>query len=321
MPQANITVLGSINMDLVFRTPRMPKSGETLSGHEFLQIAGGKGANQAVAAARQGAAVHLIACVGNDEHGATSLRGLEAEAIATDLISTTPDAATGVAGIFVDDAGNNSIVIAPGANALMSLQQIDKARPVIAKSALFICQLETPLNTVEHAITLASQEGVPVIFNPAPVCRLRDSLLAKVTYLVVNETEAEQLSGIPVTDHASAHTAAQRLRERGARIVLLTMGAEGVCIADADSSTIHPAIPVTAVDSTAAGDTFVGAFAHAITLGLTLQQACNEAQHAAALAVTKTGAQTSIPYRHQVISFMHTTSANKSPETLRLKEQ
>ena len=314
MSQTNITVVGSINIDLVFRTPRMPKSGETLCGHEFLQIAGGKGANQAVAAARQGAQVHMVACVGNDSHGTLSLRGLEAESIASDLITITSAAPTGVAGIFVDDAGNNSIVIAAGANALLSTAHIDAARSSILTTKLLICQLETPLATVEYAIQLAYNASIPVIFNPAPVCPLSDALLAQVSYLIVNETEAEQLSGIAVTDYTSAQLASTRLRTRGAKVVLLTMGAQGLCITDANASRIYPAIKVCVIDSTAAGDTFVGAFADATACGLALDDACNEAQYAAALAVTRIGAQPSIPYRQDVIKFMDTTAQQQQQQ-------
>lgn len=301
----NVVVVGSINMDLVFRTPRMPGVGETISGHEFVQIAGGKGANQAVAASRQGAVTTMIACVGNDSYGKQSLSGLQADGIDTDFISAVDHVATGVAGIFVDDHGNNSIVIAPGANAQLTPADIDEARDVICKADLLICQCETPLATVTAAIQLAFEHGVKVVFNPAPAIPLPDDLLAKVSYLVVNETEATQLSGINVIDISSAQKASENLLARGAACVLLTMGEHGVCIAEKNNIHHHaPAINVEVIDTTAAGDTFVGAFATAIGRGLSILDATNEAQFSAALAVTKLGAQSSIPYREEVIRWM-----------------
>lgn len=300
----NIVVVGSINMDLVFRTPRMPGVGETISGHEFVQIAGGKGANQAVAAARQGAVTTLIACVGNDFYGQQSLSGLQTDGIATNFISALNNVATGVAGIFVDDHGNNSIVIAPGANAQLTPAHIDKAREVICSADLLICQCETPLATVTKAIQLAFEHNVKVLFNPAPAIPLPDDLLAKVSYLTVNETEATQISGINVTDIPSAQLASARLLERGAACVLLTMGEHGVCVAEKNNNYHLPAIRVNVIDTTAAGDTFVGAFAFGIGRGLSVPDAVNEAQFSAALAVTKLGAQSSIPYRKEVVRFM-----------------
>ncbi|PRC91367.1 ribokinase [Solimicrobium silvestre] len=303
-PSPNITVVGSINMDLVFRTPRMPAVGETISGHEFVQIKGGKGANQAVAAARQGAVTTLIACVGNDAYGQQSLSGLHADDIVTDFISIINHCATGVAGIFVDDSGHNSIVIAPGANAQLSPSHIDAAKHAISSATLLLCQCETPLATVSAAIQIAHEHGVKVVFNPAPAIPLPDALLAKVSYLIVNETEAEQLSGIKVTNLTTAQTASKNLLNRGAACVLLTMGEQGVCITEQHNSQHIPAIKVTVIDTTAAGDTFVGAFATAIGLGLSTIEAAKQAQYSAALTVTKLGAQSSIPTKAEVERFM-----------------
>lgn len=306
--QPNITVVGSINMDLVFRTPRMPAVGETISGYDFVQIAGGKGANQAVAAARQGAATTFIACVGDDAHGQQSISGLQADGIVTEFIRIAPNVATGVAGIFVDDHGNNSIVIAPGANAQLTPVHINQAKEAICNADLLICQCETPLATVTVAIQLAFDHCVKVLFNPAPAIPLPDELLAKVSYLIVNETEATQLSGVHVIDVASAKIASDNLLARGIPCVLLTMGEHGVCVAElAGQTNAHhhlPAIPVHVIDTTAAGDTFVGAFATAIGRGLSVLDATNEAQFSAALAVTKLGAQSSIPYREEVVRLM-----------------
>lgn len=299
-----ICVVGSINMDLVFRTPRMPALGETISGHEFVQIAGGKGANQAVAAARQGARTTFIACVGDDAYGEQSLNGLQREGIVTDFICTAPGCATGVAGIFVDDQGRNSIVIAPGANATLRPEHVQPA--AIRDARLLICQCETPLATIQAAMHIANQHGVQVVFNPAPAIALPDDIFALVDYLIVNETEAGQLSAVPVTDPSSAAAAAKQLLNKGVHYVLVTLGAEGVCIAMPGQFHHLPGIKVSVVDSTAAGDTFVGAFATAIGRGLNELEAAQEAQYCAALAVTKLGAQSSIPHQIDVEKFKST---------------
>lgn len=299
-----ITVVGSVNMDLVFRTPRMPAVGETLHGHEFRQIPGGKGANQAVAAARQGAQVSFIGAVGDDGFGEFSRRCLADEGIELSHLATVPGVATGVAGILVDDNGNNSIVLAAGANGTVDVAQVEAAAAAIASARLLLCQLETPLASVTEAIRIARAQGVQVILNPAPAQALADELLQQVNYLIVNETEAGQLSGISVTDQSSAQSASQNLLRRGVGAVLLTMGEHGALITDAGGSQFIPAVKVDVVDTTAAGDTFVGAFAVGLANGLSLLDASREAQYAAALTVTKLGAQTSIPHRQEVLQFM-----------------
>jgi ribokinase len=299
-----ITVVGSVNMDLVFRTPRMPAVGETLHGHEFRQIPGGKGANQAVAAARQGADVSFIGAVGNDGFGDFSRQCLHAEGINVDQLRCVADVATGVAGILVEDNGSNSIVLAAGANATVTGQQIEAARATIASAKILLCQLETPLTSVERAISIAREEGVKVVLNPSPVQDLSPALLKQVDYLILNETEALQLSGIEVTSQASAQQASRRLLEMGVRTILLTMGGNGALITDAEGSQFIPAIKVDVVDTTAAGDTFAGAFAVGIANGLSVLNASIEAQYTAALTVTQLGAQTSIPHRQTVLEFM-----------------
>lgn len=299
-----ITVVGSINIDLVFRTPRMPLVGETITGDEFRQIPGGKGANQAVAAARQGADVAFVGCVGDDGFGQQALAGLHGDAIDTQCISVIAAMATGVAGILVDSTGHNSIVVTPGANGEVSTARVDAAGATIAASQSLVCQLEIPLASVVHAIDIARNNGVTVIFNPAPTQALPADLLAKVDYLIVNETEAAQLSGISVTDQGSAAHAAQALRAQGAGTVLLTMGEHGVGIIDAHGSRFLPAVRVDVIDTTAAGDTFAGALAVGLGCGLTVDVASMEAQYTAALTVTKLGAQTSIPSRAEVLRFM-----------------
>lgn len=299
-----ITVVGSVNMDLVFRTPRMPAVGETLHGHEFCQIPGGKGANQAVAAARQGAQVSFIGAVGDDGFGSFSRDCLAAEGMELTHLARVAGVATGVAGILVDDSGSNSIVLAAGANATLTAAQVDAATAAIAGAQLLVCQLETPLATVTRAIEIARAQGVKVILNPAPAQDLTDALLAQVDYLILNETEASQLSGITVVDQDSAKAASEQILQRGTGTVLLTMGEHGALITESTGSQFIPAVKVDVVDTTAAGDTFVGAFAVGLANGLSVIDASREAQYTAALTVTKLGAQTSIPQRQQVLDFM-----------------
>jgi len=299
-----ITVVGSVNMDLVFRTPRMPAVGETLHGHEFCQIPGGKGANQAVAAARQGAQVSFIGAVGDDGFGSFSRDCLAAEGMELTHLARVAGVATGVAGILVDDSGSNSIVLAAGANATLTAAQVDAATAAIAGAQLLVCQLETPLATVTRAIEIARAQGVKVILNPAPAQDLTDALLAQVDYLILNETEASQLSGIAVVGQDSAKAASEQILRRGTGTVLLTMGEHGALITESTGSQFIPAVKVDVVDTTAAGDTFVGAFAVGLANGLSVIDASREAQYTAALTVTKLGAQTSIPQRQQVLDFM-----------------
>jgi ribokinase len=298
-----IAVVGSLNMDLVVRIPRMPLPGETLTGSDFRTIPGGKGANQAVAAARMGARVSLIGCIGADAFAAQLREGLAADGIELDHLSAVHDAPTGVAVILVDAASQNFIVLAPGANATLTPQSIDRASAAIEQAQMLLCQLETPLPAVQHAIEIAHRHHKPVVLNPAPARPLSGELLAQVDYLVPNETEAALLSGIEVSDNASAENAAQRLRSQGAKVVLLTLGAKGVLIADGDTTRLLPAPAVKAVDTTAAGDTFVGAFAVGLLEGLPLPDAVMFGQRAAAISVTRFGAQTSVPYRHEIDRF------------------
>lgn len=307
-----IAVVGSVNMDLVFRATRMPVSGETIKGKEFHQIPGGKGANQAVAAARQGARVSFIASVGGDGFGEQSLRGFADEGIDLHHVSKVEGTPTGTAGIIVDDGGHNCIVIAAGANDLLSPAHVEAAADAIGAAQLLICQLETPLATVRKAIEIAKSRGVKVILNPAPAQALNGALLAKVDFLILNETEASQLSGIEVADRDSAQRASEKLLSLGVGAVLLTMGEHGVCIVQPEGSKYIAAVKVDVVDTTAAGDTFIGAFAVGLARGLSLDEASMEAQYAAALTVTKLGAQTSIPRRTEVEQFMQSRKASRA---------
>jgi ribokinase len=288
-------------MDLVFLTPRMPALGETITGSGFRQVPGGKGANQAVAAARQGAQVRFVGMVGDDAFGRAALECLKEDGIDVAGVVVSTAAPSGVAGIFVDADGSNSIVLAPGANELLAVAQVEACAAAIGGTDFLICQLETPLASVTRAIAIARERGVRVVFNPAPAQPLSDALLACVDYLIVNETEAGQLSGIEVVDPSGA--------------VLLTMGRQGVVVAAPDTDGLVPAVRVAALDTTAAGDTFVGAFTAAMARGQTLRCAVAEAQHAAAIAVTRMGAQTSIPRREEVLALMRATDPTRSGTT------
>ena len=309
MNAPRIVVVGSVNMDLVFTTVRLPAPGETVPASSFAQIPGGKGANQAVAAAREGAQVIMIGHVGDDAAGSQLRLALANDGILVEHLTSIPGTPSGVAGIMVDAEGQNSILVAGGANGCLAAARVRQLAPVIQGAGLLICQLETPLASVTEAIAIARTAGVPVLFNPAPVQALPPGLLAKIDYLVVNETEAAALSGIEAFDGPSALRAAAALRAAGARAVLLTMGAKGVCLSSEDHTALLPAIAVRAIDTTAAGDTFVGSFAVAIAQGATVLEAAGRARYAAALAVLRAGAQVSIPLRAEIDQFIRSQNA------------
>jgi ribokinase len=299
-----IVVVGSLNMDLVINVERVPAAGETLVGRECGFVPGGKGANQAVACARLGARVAMIGRVGADMFGQRLLQGLAEDGIGIGHVKTDEIAASGVALVMVDDSAQNRIVLVPGANGSMTPAHIEQAAELIDEAALMITQLEVPLCVVESAVQRAARAGVRVILNPAPACELPPSLWPCIDYLIPNETEASALSGIEVSDLDSAARAARaagELRARGVRHVLITLGSRGVLISDHAGVRHHDALPVRAVDTTAAGDTFIGAFAVALHEGLALDEATRRATAAAAVCVTRAGAQSSIPYRAEVM--------------------
>jgi ribokinase len=255
---------------------------------------GGKGANQAVAAAKLGAEVYLVAKLGDDIFGRQSLSNFQKVDIHTDYVEQTKESPSGVALITVDDAGDNVIVVAPGANLKLSPEDIKKAQSTIASSGAVAAQLEVPLETIEFAARLANNAGVPFILDPAPAQKLGDELLQMVSVLTPNETEAEILTGVEVTDDNSAQVAAKDLLERGVKAVILTMGARGYLLATKKAMEFVPSVKVDAVDATAAGDAFTGS----------LEDAALFANYVAALSVTKMGAQSSMPDAEQVGNFM-----------------
>jgi len=307
--RGRVAVVGSLNMDLVARAPRLPQPGETLAGHGFAQVAGGKGGNQAVAAARLGAQVSMIGCVGADANGAQLRAGLEAEGIDCSALQTSSAAPSGVALIVVDDASQNAIVIVAGSNGEVTRETIARHEAVLAAADVVICQLETPPQAVEAALTAARRLGKTVILNPAPATGpLPAGWLPLIDYLIPNELEAATLTGLPVSTPEDAANAAAVLRQAGARNVLVTLGAQGVLAAlgsvnpaqPVPQPVHYPAPQVKAVDTTAAGDTFIGGFAAQLAAGAPLDVAIRFAQQAAALSVTRPGAQPSIPTRAEI---------------------
>lgn len=292
---ARIVVIGSVNSDLVVRGPRIPLPGETVTGGTFLRAEGGKGANQAVAAARAGADVTFVARVGADELGQVAVAGLADEGIDVRHVRQDPDLSTGVALIMVDEAGENAISVAPGANARLSVDDVEAARADIESADVLLAQLEIPLAAVERAAAIASAAGVTVILNPAPARPLPDSLMAVVDVLTPNEGEAAYLSGA-----ARPAAAASKFLDLGVTNVVVTLGATGALIVNEDRESSVPGFPVAAVDTTSAGDAFSGYLAVSIAEGLDLARAVRRACAAGALATTVHGARPSLPVREKV---------------------
>jgi ribokinase len=300
MGAPDVVVVGSVNMDLVVRAPRLPTSGETLSGTTFATLPGGKGANQAVAAARLGARTAFVGCVGDDAFGGTLQGVLQAAGIDCRALRVVPGVSSGVALIAVDDGGHNFIVIVPGANGRVEPADVDRGEALLAAARIVVLQLEVPLPAVAPAVARARALGKQVVLNPAPARPLPPGLLAGVDLLVPNEIEAAMLSGLPVESLDEAAAAGRRLRAEGAGSVLVTLGARGVLAVTAGGERHHPAPQVKAVDTTAAGDTFIGGLCAALVEGRPLEEAIGFAQAAAAISVTRFGAQPSIPRRDEV---------------------
>ena len=313
MPPA-VCVIGSSNTDMVIKADKLPAPGETVIGGTFLMNPGGKGANQAVAAARLATvmpsngvftpptSVTFVANVGNDVFGRQALQQFEREGIQGDFITTDADEPSGVALIGVDGKGENCIMVASGANARLGQQQVAVALTSITDTSdtVVLLQLETPIATVEYAIRQSHERGMRVVLNPAPAQSLDSTVLACLYVITPNETEAELLTGIRVTDENTAQQAAQRLHEAGVPNVVITLGSRGAYVSDSSETLLVAAPPVTAVDTTAAGDCFNGALAVALAEGRTLVDAVSFACKAASISVTRMGAQASLPHRHEV---------------------
>ena len=290
----NIIVVGSLNMDLVVHAPRHPHGGETLLGSGFATHSGGKGANQAVAAARLGGHVTLIGCVGNDAFGQTLIGGLQADGIDASYVRIDQQQRTGVALITIDAAGENTIVVAPGANAALTLDDITQAEAAFERSAVMIVQLEIPLVVAEAAIHLAVKHGVQVLLNPSPATALADGLIA-ADFIVPNESELTLLAGLPDIDQAVT-----ALHRRGARNVIVTLGEQGARYSGTHGQFSMPAISIEVVDTTAAGDAFLGALAVALVEDQSIAEALRWGTAAGALAVSRPGAQSSLPRRSEL---------------------
>ena len=297
-----MVVVGSLNMDLVARVARLPAAGETVPGTAFATVPGGKGANQAVAAARLGAATAMIGRVGDDAFGAGLAAGLAEDRVDCRGLQTTAGTPTGLALIIVDDTGRNQIVAVAGANGMLAPADVDAAEHLLAGAQIVALQLEVPFETVEHTAGRARGLGVSVVLNPSPVRPLPPALLRCADYLVLNEHEAASLAGAPVDTVGDAIAAARHLRAHGAGTVLVTLGAAGAVIVGPDGARHDAAPRVDAVDTTAAGDTFLGGVCAALVRGLDLPAAVAFGQAAAALCVTRPGAQPSIPFAREVIA-------------------
>lgn len=298
--QPKILVLGSLNLDLVMHVPRVPEAGETLASDSSETFCGGKGANQAVACARMGAAVSMIGRVGDDPAGQMLRDALAEDGIALDGVITTEQTASGVAVILLTPDGQNRILLSAGANARVSADDVAAQSGKFDAARMLVCQLEIPLETVEAAAALAAKCSVPVLLNPAPARALPNSLLKRVDYLVPNESEASLLTGMKVHDVPTAIEAAQALRARGVRCVVITLGALGIVISDEQGSRHMPALPATVVDTTAAGDSFIGGFATGVAEGLGVDEAVRLGLSVARLCVGRAGAQASLPHRREL---------------------
>lgn len=304
----SIAVLGSLNMDLVARAPQLPALGETIVGRGFATVPGGKGANQAVAAARLGARVFMVGRVGADEYGRALRQNLEFAGVDPTYVLTDPEAVSGIALIIVDDAGQNTIVVVSGANARVSTADVRQAGAVIRSAQALIVQLETPLDAVTEALQLARAANTLTVLNPAPAHPLSEHMLELTDILVPNQLEASRLSGVEVTDWASAELAARALARRGPRIVVVTLGRLGALALVNGRVERASAFPVNVVDTTAAGDAFVAALTVAYADGEDLAHALRVASAAGALATTKLGAQPSLPSRAELDRFLETAS-------------
>lgn len=302
MQLKKIVVVGSCNTDMVIKADRLPVPGETILGGTFFMNPGGKGANQAVAAARLGGNVTLISKTGNDVFGKQSVMLYNTENIKTDYIYSDSRHPSGVALITVDSQGENCIVVASGANAYLNSSDIDKASAEIENSDLVLMQLEIPIETVEYVAEMANKKGIKVILNPAPARALSNNLLRNVYIIIPNKNEAEILSGIKVSDIESAKQAADIISAKGVDIVVITLGSQGALIKEYAEYHFVEAYKVDALDTTAAGDTFCGSVCVGLSEGRSILNSVKFAARAAAITVTRMGAQASIPYRSELSS-------------------
>lgn len=298
--KTSIVVVGSSNTDMVIQTEHLPAPGETILGGKFFMNAGGKGANQAVAAARLGGQVTFVCKTGNDIFGQQALELFQQEGIKTGYVFTDNVNASGVALITIDKTGENCIAVASGANATLSIEDVQQAEEEIKNASIVLTQLETPLETVIYVCSSAAKYKVPVVLNPAPACPLPDEIFKTISIITPNETEAEMLTGIKINDNDSALKAGQALLDKGVETVIITLGSKGAMIITRDESQLIQAPIVQAVDTTAAGDVFNGALCVALAENQSMESAVAFACKAASISVTRLGAQASAPYREEL---------------------
>jgi ribokinase len=289
-----------LNTDLVIKTARLPAPGETLHGEDLQTIPGGKGGNQASAAARLGSRVAMVGRVGADQFGPHLIDNLAHQGVNTGHVRVDPGTCTGIALIIVDEGGENTILLSAGANSKVSTTDVDSASAILSQARLLLLQLEIPMETVEYALEKASKLGIKAILNPAPARSMSPDLLEKVDILVPNQTELEALSGMPVGDDESVRRAASAIIEKGVEVVIVTLGERGALLVTSEENTFVPGIKVDVVDTTAAGDAFIGALATAIVRNMPLAEAVRFANCAGALAATRFGAQPSLPSTDEV---------------------
>lgn len=307
-----VVVIGSYNTDLTIKTRRIPRPGETIIGGVFSQGGGGKGANQAVAAARAGADVAFIARVGNDALGREGIQKLNDEGIDTNFIYRDSSNPTGVAFIVVDEGGENSIVVASGANAKLNPGDIENAKSLILSAGVLLVQLESPIDAIKSAVKMARQNGTKVILNPAPAQPLDKNFLGLIDIITPNKVEAEMLTGIKVSGDESLSLIAERFFEFGIENVIITLGSRGIYAAFPGTAKVIPAYRVHSIDSTGAGDVFSGALAAFLAQGMPIEQAADMAGASASISVTRMGAQTGAPSRGEIESFIENCAAQNS---------
>jgi ribokinase len=304
LKKPKIVVVGSINMDLVVKSSKFPLPGETVIGSDLQTFPGGKGANQAVAASRLGAEVQMVGCVGNDVFGEDLIKNLKINNVKTDFVKKIKNKSSGIAMIIVSENGQNSIVLAPGANKMVNKELVKKAENVIKNSDALIVQFEIPLDVVFYTIDMAKTFEKKIFLNPAPAQKIPDAILKKIDYIIPNETETTIITGIQVKDLNTAKRAVENLINRGSKSVILTLGENGSLVVSEKEMTYLPAYNIKVVDTTAAGDAYVAAFVLGILRNLTAKRAAEYANIAGALASTKLGAQSSLPTRKDIEMFL-----------------
>ena len=299
-----IVVIGSSNIDLLMKMDHLPEKGETVTDAIFMQVYGGKGANQAVAAARAGGKVAFVNCVGEDAYTPQMVQNYIKDGIDTRFVFQEENIASGHALIMIDQTGNNIISVAPGANNLLTPSKIDKALSIINEAAMIVMQFEIPEETIKYVIDLANQKNIPVLWNVAPARPFDFSYIPKINILVLNEVEAGFLAEMPVENEVDAEKAAEKLVAQGVEKVIITLGSQGAFVLTKDEKVSVPSFKVNAVDTTAAGDTFCGAFAVALVEEKSLKESLRFASAAAAISVTRIGAQPSAPKREEIDLFL-----------------